>query len=162
MRLQQQVITPSAPQATPRPTANWQTYSNAEAGITFNYPDDWELSTTENNHLIISLKKLDLSQDKIDMPGDTQENATYTISLALPPNEEITVPAETHTVQVGTISGITFEEGAAPASGPQTVVVVGSGPESYIFRYDAMAHEATHGKYLPIFNQLLSTVQFKK
>jgi hypothetical protein len=137
---------------------NWKTYKNQKAGIAFQYPPDWVLTTGESNHMVIGLTKKDLTQEEVILPGDSKEPATYLITIELPPNTGILIPAQTEKMTIDGKTGVRYLEGVAPASGPATFVVVGN--SQYVFTYGAMAHEDTHTKYLKTFDQILSTVKF--
>jgi hypothetical protein len=138
---------------------NWKTYDNQKAGISFQYPSDWILTTGESNHEVIILTKKDDTQAKVMLPGDIQDTATYRIDISLPPNSDISIPSQSQPVTVGGKLGVKFIEGAAPSSGPSTVVLVGT-DSKYEFIYSALAQVNTHTKYLNTFDQILSTFKF--
>lgn len=148
------------PTPTPEPTADWKTYENIKAGISFKYPGDWEISFGESNHMGIILKKIDQLQEKVDLPGDIKQFPEYSIVINLPPNESMKIPETNEKVIVGGIQGTKFSQGAAPSSGPSTLVTVEKDNSTYLFSYNAMAHQETHTKYLNIFDQILSTFKF--
>jgi len=63
-------------------------------------------------------------------------------------------------VTLGGLEGRQWQEGAAPSSGPATITKVGKNGKFYSISYVAYAHEATHEKYIDIYNQILSTFKF--
>lgn len=147
-----------SPTPTTDPTAGWKVYSDQKTGIEFKYPADWEISFGENKNMVISLTKIDKSQELVLYPGDVKEEAKYQINISLPPNFNSTIPDNAEKVTVGGLDGFRFTQGGGPASGLSTVVVIKA--KDYRFSYWAMAHSETHNKYLGVFDQILTTFKF--
>lgn len=151
-------IPASKPTVTPA-AVNMNTYTDNNHLFSFQYPSDWEINSTDSSHRIIQLTKKDLTQEKVIMPGDTIEDATYTIAIHLPPNQIYEIPTTAENIQIGGKPAKRFTEPAAPSSGQSIVVIVGT-DNPYTLTYGAMAHSETHTKYVPVFNQVLSTFKF--
>ena len=64
------------------PTAEWKTYIDTNNTFSFRYPADWILNEDKE----ISLKKSDPSQEKVLLPGEKKEEASYQITLSIENN----------------------------------------------------------------------------
>ncbi|MFA6436925.1 MAG: hypothetical protein WC242_02305 [Candidatus Paceibacterota bacterium] len=138
---------------------NWGKYTNRELGYEVWYPREWELNSEGLNQ--IGLTKEDPSQEKVLITGieDSYENSYYIIRIDV--STDSYLPEDNYKiVTLGGLEGRQWQEGAAPSSGPATITKVGKNSKFYSISYVAYAHEATHEKYMNIYNQILSTFRF--
>jgi len=111
------------------------------------------------------------------MPGDTLESARYQIHIWPRENPNNLSAKEFYLSQFDINSrtkaeqslqkinivgeeGILYDEGTAPASGPEKAILIKHGTFIYGFFYGAMAYPETHLKFYDAFNQILSTFKF--
>lgn len=152
-------------------TVGWKEYKNNEFKFIFKYPADWEFKThpTQESVLLVSVGKIDTSQDKVMLPGDFEQSANYLVSFNIEKNYK-GLTLEQYVERRGTgkferfivdgANGLKYKEGNAPSSGLQTNVAVLRGDYFYNFSYGAMAHKETHEKYIGVFDKILSTFKF--
>lgn len=158
--------------------AGWKTYKNDKYNFSFSYPADWEFEVTfdQENLFSISIVKKDTTQEKIQI-YEEEMVASYNMMVRVEPNKKGISAKEKRLslfgaksrdqeeknlkpYTVGGIKGIRFFEGAAPASGPVTMVLLAHNDSFYQFSYGALATKKTHEKFLKDFELLLSTVEF--
>lgn len=162
--------------------ADWKTFTSQQYKFSFRYPDDWRLSNyTYNNSLVISrtnLEKLDSSQQiQMQGPGNQTQDARYEITVEVLNNSKNLSPRDYYLntfdqtsrdkanalikdTELAGLKGIRYSEGAAPASGPVTTILITKNNLFYRFNYGAMAQQSTHEKFLSVFDQILSTFKF--
>ena len=159
-------------------TVGWQTYENDKYKFGFKYPPDWNLEVSFDREDLFSLSivKEDVDQEKVLLYED-EAVPSYNMMVRVEPNPkgisareqrlsyfgEGSKEQEEKTfkdINVGGIKGIRFFEGAAPASGLATMVLLTYDGNFYQFSYGALAHQETHEKFLKDFETLLSTVEF--
>lgn len=153
-------------------------YKNQQHHLSFRYPSDWQLEeiADEPQFLSLILKKEDEGQEKVLVPGGEKAVPVYSISVRVNNNPQQLSAMDYYLNQFAsgsraqaeekieklTLSGrpaIKYLEGAAPASGPSTMVLVAKGDKIYSFSYSALAQKETHEKFLDQFNLLLATVK---
>lgn len=158
--------------------ADWQTYKNDKYKFNLQYPADWDFEITfdRENLFSISIVKKDTDQEKI-LVYEEEMIPSYNMMVRVEPNSDNISAKEKRLsyfgaksreqeeknlkdFTVGGIKGIRFFEGAAPASGLVTMVLVAHNDKFYQFSYGALAHKQTHEKFLKDFDLLLSTVEF--
>lgn len=158
--------------------AGWETYQNPDYQFSFSYPPDWKVDTVidQKEFLSIILKLEDLTQEKLFL-FDQEMMPSYEISVVVEENKKGLTAKQLRlsqfsessraeeekrleTVMVGGVEGVKCKEGAAPASGSATMVIVVFEGNIYRFTYSALAHTSTHEKYLSVFNQLVNSVKF--
>lgn len=169
----QPTIAPTIPKTTEFPQenfSNWKTYTEKE--FSFNYPAGWKFSM---DSLTITLGKVDETQQKVSFPDGSTDFSSYLIQISSLPNPK-NLSAKDYYLSafsfgskagaeknlkdafVGGDKGIAYEEGAAPASGPEKVILIAHGDKLYRFGYGAMAQD--HLKFYDTFIQILSTFKF--
>ncbi|MBD3279734.1 MAG: hypothetical protein GF390_03415 [Candidatus Pacebacteria bacterium] len=160
------------------PQHDWSSYQVPHSQLMFKHPQDWEREVVSPNQNFVSvyLKKDDLSQEPIVIYQEEMP-ANYSINIVVQQNKKkLTAKehylagftesardqaaAELTEVTLAGLKGVKYQEGAAPASGKATVVLLADQDHFYRFTYSAMATQATHTKFLPVFEQLLETVKF--
>lgn len=158
--------------------SDWETYESTRWKVSFGYPPDWELNefTVNPNMLNVSFALQDKTQEKIEVYTDKMY-PSYNIQITAQENKEGLSPMDfylqnfgdsskeqarqkTKAVKYGGVSGIAFDEGAAPASGPAKGVLLAKGNYMYRFMYGALATEKTHEKYMSVFKQILGSIEF--
>jgi len=161
---------------TPTIPSDWKTYKSQDNQYQFSYSQEWKLTSNylplENGYRqSYFLTLIDSSQNKVILPGDTQEYPKYIISLIVssysiyPSTKEELIKrgyseSEIKTSTIDGIEGVKYFEGAAPSSGATTVISIRNNQKYYQFTYGALAHPETHEKYLATFDQILSTFKF--
>ena len=167
------------PSSSPKATipSDWKSYENEKHEFSFQYPPGWSFDVIRDDAdmLSIGLSKEDQEQEKVMvyeemtplyqinvMVSHNQENLTAK-QVRLKQFSESSRAQEEQKLQAvsyGGADGIKFPEGAAPSSGPSTVVSLAKNSKLYNFTYLAMAHKETHEKFIPDFNTLLSSIKF--
>lgn len=169
----------SPPISTIAPTVSFRTYRNEDFNFQFNYPSEWDfkLSTEQAFLFRVLLKKEDYSQRPIEMPGGTKVAPYYQILISIQdnpknlsakdfyldvfsPESRDDIEKKLEEINVAGEKAIRYQEVIAPSSGLATTVSISHNGRIYNLSYGAMAYEATHEKYLPIFNKVLSSFKF--
>ena len=157
--------------------SGWKSYENKESKLSFQYPQDWDFNVIRDDAemLSIGLSKEDQEQEKVMVYEEM--TPLYQINVMVSPNPENLSAKESRLKQFGEssraqeeqklqqvsydgVDGVKFPEGAAPSSGPSTVVLLAKNNRLYNFTYSAMAHQDTHEKFISDFNTLLSSIKF--
>ncbi len=157
----------------------WKRYKNKKLGFEVQYPKEgWGFSENDfDDFLSLSLENKDFTQKFEEEPLPGMSEARYWITLTVRDNPEnlsakevylknfsgkgkAAAEAKLKTVTVAGREGIKYTEGAAPASGPSTIVVVTHGGRSYQFSYGALATKETHEKFMDVFEGIISSFKF--
>ena len=157
--------------------SDWETYENQEHRFSFQYPSDWSFNVIRDDTEMLSLglSKEDQEQEKVMIYEEM--TPLYQISVMVSHNPQNLTAKEARlkqfgessraqeeqklqTVSYGGVDGIKYPEGAAPASGSSTAVLLAKNNRLYNFTYSAIAHKETHEKFMGEFEQILSTVKF--
>ncbi len=168
-----------SPTPTSDPTASWKVYRNDNFGFQLSYPPEWDLKLGAGQAFLFQafLKKEDGSQRPVEMPGGTTITPYYQILVSIQNNpknlsakdfylKDFTPEARKDAergleeINVAGEKAIKYQEAVGPSSGLATTVSVSHDSKIYQLSYGAIAHKATHEKYLTIFNTILSTFKF--
>jgi hypothetical protein len=145
--------------------SGWQEYQDEERKLAFAYPPDWQFSvfTDQPKMFGISVKKDDpyysINITVQDNPQGLSAKEER-LSQFMAGTSRETEAAKLLEIMVDGQKAVRYAEGAAPASGPSTVVSVAYAGKIYRFTYSAMATQETHEKFLDVFDQLMQTVKF--
>jgi len=168
------------PPAKPFPNipSSWENYSNNKYQFSFAYPPDWELEIALDrpDFFKIVLKKEDPSQEKITLYRekttpyykieiDVEDNPNNLSAKekrlsAFSPSARKEEEEKIKEITVAGLRGIRFLEGAAPSSGPATMVLLSRNNKFYRFTYSALANKENQPKFINSFNLLLSSFKF--
>lgn len=157
--------------------SDWKSYENEKHQFGFQHPSDWRFNVIRDDAdmLSIGLSKEDQEQEKVMVYEEM--TPLYQISVMVSYNPQNLTPKEARLkqftessraqeeqklqiVSYDGVDGIKYSEGAAPASGPSTAVLLAKNNKLYNFTYSAIAHKETHEKFMGEFEQILSTVKF--
>lgn len=159
---------------------DWQILENKNHKFSFKYPQSWKLSVNADREDLysFSLSKKDISQENI-IVYEEEMVPSYSISIMVNKNSKNLSAREYYLNQFGvsskesaeekieeiTIAGvkaIKHPEGAAPASGPATGILLARNQKIYSFVYSALAYKETHEKFLQEFMEILETLEFSE
>jgi len=162
----------------PIETTRWKQYKNEKFGFEVKYPTDWNFSENDfQDFLTLSWEDKDFTQKFEEEPLPGMSEATYWISLSARDNPKglsakenylqsfsgkarVEAEKKIELVSVAGREGIKYTEGAAPASGPSTIVAVTHKDKSYQFSYGALATKETHEKFRDVFEGIISSFKF--
>jgi len=141
-------------------TADWKTYTNADYGFEFNYPDDWKLEQLDT---VITLKSLDFERLDAEMDSKVLSGASIRITKRVNSSGEsleninIESRSEVENLEVDNIKAIEYYY---RYEGPKTLFVnLIKGNYMYQIIFSSVGN-GRQDKYYPNFIQILSTFKF--